>query len=349
MRRFILCAGTLCLLALPAPALSPLQQLFDSLVRIAVFYPDMDSTRAVLACAASAVDDAFSAESLLESCGDDEIPPNIAEELLGQLDNRADPGIDGAGIIAAEQFTDSGGRLRRLVYGDEHFSVRADDGGRTVTDSADGLIVRRHFDGGDRLTVRERFRIGAASRDLTLLSAQAYAYHDGATLPYQVTEEITEDSRRTVTDYDENGFAVRREFSHYEQPAPGDERHADGQQRLVQDKKIVWGYDDERRLVAEETTTYSYGRTATGREKVETDVIKKFYAYDGLGGAKPDISYFENEKLRMRTVYESENVYNEMMYFDGGFMVQVRYENGSKVREIVSVDGTELRRRTFAQ
>lgn len=349
MRRFVLCAGTLCLLALPASALSPLQRLFDSLVRMTVFYPDRDVTRAVFARAASAADDAFSAESLLKSFDDDEVPPNIAEELLRQLDNRADPGIDGADSIAAAQFTDSSGRLRRFEYGDEHFSVRVQDGGRTVTDSADGLIVRRHFDGGNRLTMQERFKIGATSRDLHLLAAQTYAYHDGATLPYQMTEEITEGSKRTVTDYDENGFAVRREFSHYEHPAPGDAQHTDEQPRLVQYKKIVWGYDDERRLVAEETTTYSYGKTATGREKVETDVIKKFYAYDGLGGAKPDSSYFENEKLRMRTVYESENVYNEMMYFDGGFMVQVRYENGSKVREIVSVDGTELRRRTFAQ
>lgn len=346
MRRFVLCAGTLCLLALPASALSPLQRLFDSLVQIAVFYPDVDSTRAAFALAASG-DDGFSADA--ESFGDDEIPPNIAEELLGQLDNRADPGIDGADSIAAAQFTDSGGRLRRFVYGDEHFSVRAQDGGRTVTDSADGLIVRRQFDGDDRLTAQERFRIGAASRDLTLLSARTYAYHDGATLPYQMTEEITEGGKHTVTDYDENGFAIKRELSHYEQPASDDTEHTDAQRRLVQDKKIVWGYDDERRLVAEETTMYSYGKTATGREKVETDVIKKFYAYDGLGGTKPDVSYFENEKLRMRTVYESENVYNEMMYFDGGFMVQVRYENGSKVREIVSVDGTELRRRTFAQ
>lgn len=346
MRRFVLCAGTLCLLALSAPALSPLQQLFDALVRIAIFYPDVDSTRAAFALAVSD-GDGFPADA--ESFGDDEIPPNIAEELLGQLDNRADPGIDGSDSIAAVQFTDSGGRLRRLVYGDEHFSVRAQDGGRTVTDSADGLIVRRHFDGDDRLTAQERFRIGAASRDLTLLSARTYAYYDGATLPYQMTEEITEGGKHTVTDYDENGFAVMRELSHYEQPASGDARHADGQRRLVQDKKIVWGYDDARRLVAEETTAYSYGKTATGREKVETDVVKKFYAYDGLGGDKPDVSYFENEKLRMRTVYESENVYNETMYFDGGFMVQVRYENGSKVREIVSVDGTELRRRTFAQ
>ncbi|MDE6773201.1 MAG: hypothetical protein K2J14_01010, partial [Treponemataceae bacterium] len=334
MRRFVLCAGTLCLLALLAPALSPLQRLFDSLVQIAVFYPDVDSTRAAFALAASG--DGFSAAA--ESFEDDEVPPNIAEELLGQLDNRADPGIDGSDSIAAAQFTDSGGRLRRLVYEDEHFSVRAQDGGRTVTDSADGLIVRRHFDGDDRLTAQERFRIGAASRDLTLLSARTYAYHDGATLPYQMTEEITEGGRHTVTDYDENGFAVRREFSHYEQPDSDGTEHADAQHRLVQDKKIVWGYDDARRLVAEETTTYSYGKTATDRETVETDVAKKFYAYDGLGGTKPDISYFENEKLRMRTVYESENVYNETRYFDGGFMVQVRYENGSKVREIVSVD-----------
>lgn len=59
------------------------------------------------------------------------------------------------------------------------------------------------------------------------------------------------------------------------------------------------------------------------------------------------MSYYENEILRMRTVYQSENVYNETMYFDDGFTVLAYYENNVKRLEIVSINGVELRRKSF--
>ena len=340
MRRFVLSA-VLCL-PLSVFSQSSLQRLFASVTGLPVSCPDREHTRAMLGLTEN-VGSGFD-----NSLDDGDVPPNVAEELLAELDNRDDLGIDENDDVAAAHFTDGGGRLRRLVYGEEHFSVRARDDGRIVTDEAGGLAVRRHFDGENRLTAQERFSIGASSRDLQLLSTRTYAYHDGVSLPYQMTEETADDERRIVTDYDEDGSAIGREISHYEHPHSDDSRYADDPPKLVRDKKIVWAYDDERRLIAEETTDYHYGKTATGREKVETEVIKRFYDYDGAGGAKPDISYYENEKLRMRTVYERENVYTETMYFDGDFVVQARYEDGAKVQEIVSAGGTEVRRRNFA-
>ena len=115
---------------------------------------------------------------------------------------------------------------------------------------------------------------------------------------------------------------------------------------MVRDRKKMWTYDGEKRLTAEEAITYLYSKTATGKEKIEEEVIKKEFRYGGAGKS-PDSSYYENGELRIRTVYESENVYNETMYFDGGFTVLTRYENGIKRMEIISIDGTEIRRRTF--
>ena len=331
---------------------TPLQHLFIAVTHVSVFYPDVAATRAVFRKppAADGADDAFDTDLFSDQFETDAVPPNIAEQLLESMDNRADGGIvegSGSDEPVPESFTDSAGRLRRFTYGAEQFSVQERDGKKTVVDSAEGLIVRRTLDGGNHLLRQERFKVGASSRDLTLLSATAYAYHDGEKLPYQTTEDITDGARYVVTDYDENGFAVIRETSHYEYPDKNDKKHQDDPPRLVQDKKQVWAYDDAKRLVAEETTTYLHTKTATGKEKGETTVIKKLYAYDKAGVEKPDVSYFENGELRIHTVYESENVYNETMYFDGGFSVQARYEGGVKVMEIILLQGKEMRRRTF--
>lgn len=344
-------------LCLPLAAQTPLQQVFLSVTGLSVFYPDVQGVRAVFRSSALdallETDALFDGDAFMAQFADDEPESlSVAELMLSDMDNRDEAGIvesSSEDAVPAEHFTDSSGQLRRFSYGAEQFSVRERDGIKTVTDSADSLIIRRTFDRENHLTMQERFKIGSSSRDLKVLATRVYAYHDGEKLPYQMTEDVTEGNKHIVTDYDAQGFAVKTTEAHYAYPDPNDKKHKNDPPTLVQDKKNVWAYDDEQRLVAEEATTYLYSTTASGKQKIETNVIKKMYDYGGQGGAKPDRSYFENENMRMRTVYESENVYNETMYFDGGFTVQARYENGIKVLEIVSLNGTEMRRRTFAQ
>lgn len=280
-----------------------------------------------------------------------EEPVDVAEQMLESMDNRDEGGIvegqdDDSSEPKEASFTDKDGRLRRFSFGDEHFSVREKDGIKTMTDSADGLVVRRTIDTNNRLLKQERFKIGSSSRSLTLVSAREYAYHDGEKLPYRLVEEQVEAKKRVVTEYDENGLSVLLETAHYVYPDKNDKKHKDDPPKLVRDRKKMWTYDGEKRLTAEEAITYLYSKTATGKEKIEEEVIKKEFRYGGAGKS-PDSSYYENGELRIRTVYESENVYNETMYFDGGFTVLTRYENGIKRMEIISIDGTEIRRRTF--
>ena len=75
---------------------------------------------------------------------------------------------------------------------------------------------------------------------------------------------------------------------------------------------------------------------------------KRLYDYSGKG-QKPDVDYYENGELRMRTRYNSEKEYTETLFFDGGFSVETTYTNRVKTLEVVFLDGKEQRRRSFAQ
>ena len=276
---------------------------------------------------------------------------DVAEQMLSEMDNRDEGGIvEGQDAESKEpvemSFTDSSGRLRRFSYGEEHFSVRETDGQKTIVDNAAGLTVRRFFDGQNRMTKKERFMIGSSAKDIKLLSSRTYAYREESILPFQMTEEITDGKKRNVTEYDERGLAISLETSHYVEQKAKKKDEPPPEPRLVKDTMSRWTYDDAKRMTEEEIVTYFYSKTATGREKIEKDTIKKQFHY-GASERHPDVSYYENGELRIRTVYESENVYNETMYFDGGFVVQTRYENSVKKSEVISVDGIELRRRTF--
>ena len=114
------------------------------------------------------------------------------------------------------------------------------------------------------------------------------------------------------------------------------------------DEKRLYTYDEEDRLIQEEKTLWRYSKNAKGKETSEHSDYRWLYSY-GPNASLPDTEYFEDGKLRVRTVYASENCYTETMYFDGGYEVKADYADGSKVLEVISMKGQELRRSTFEE
>ncbi len=280
-------------------------------------------------------------------------PFDVAEQMLSQMDNRDEGGIvegqDEKNEEAVERtFTDSSGRIRRFSYGVEQLAVREKDGLKTLIDSADGLTIRCFYDEHNRMVKKERFMVGSSARSLQLLSSRVYAYNGDAILPYQMTEDVASGNKHSVTTYDERGLVVTLEAAHYEKPEEKQKKEGQpaSEAKLIKDRTNFWSYDDEKRITEERVITYYYSKTTTGRQKIEENQVRRVYDYTGIG-RNPDYFYYENGELRIHTVYESENVYNETMYFDDGFTVLARYENNAKRLEIVSVNGMELRRRVF--
>ena len=278
---------------------------------------------------------------------------DVAEQMLSQMDNRDEGGIlegqdEKSDQPSERSFTDSKGRIRRFSYGVEQLAVREKDGFRILVDSAAGLTIRRFYDEHNRMVKQERFKLGSSSLSLNLLSTRTYSYDGDSVLPYQMTEDISSGSKHNVTRYDDQGLIVSLLEAHYEKEESKDREpeEPEPEARLVRDKSNSWTYDEEKRITEEEGTTYFYSKTSTGRQRVEEYHVRRVYDYTGAG-KKPDYTYYENGEVRVHTVYESENVYNETMYFDDGFTVLARYENNTKRLEIVSVNGREVRRRVF--
>lgn len=289
-----------------------------------------------------------------------------ASDVLSALDNRADAAVDASQAdsegITPRTFTDGADKLRRFTYGVESFSVNELDGMLYLTDCDDKRIVRRAYDADMRLACTEIFAVPADSRALTCTVRRFVRYNDESRQPYEQESFDYSKKTRAVTRFTENGLTDCYELFHTEEITAEPEKSTKGKKdkkaqdaaaeekpvetREVQDSKTLWAYDEQNRVLAEESTTWQTEKTKKG-EKRTAHTVKRVYDYSGKG-EKPDSAFYENGILRIRTVYESPAVYTETLYFDGGYSVQTTYENRNKTLEIILLDGKEQRRRSFA-
>ena len=58
----------------------------------------------------------------------------------------------------------------------------------------------------------------------------------------------------------------------------------------------------------------------------------------------PDTYFYEDGKLRIKTVYDNSTDFTKTFFFDGGFSVVGKYIAGEKVSETTYLDGRSLRR-----
>lgn len=272
--------------------------------------------------------------------------PDSGEELLASLDNRGElenplgekDGLDEK-IDVLRIFTDENGRLRRSEFGDEQLSVQKSGSKTLISNYADSLIVRRLYDEKLRLEKKTTFSMAAEPKNSAKISEKTFYYGEGGSLPVASTEEDFSGKKVVESFYDGEGrLQSRNDF------------HRDENDGLVADKKSLWVYTEGNKLLAEKITFYLYAeKEISGRKKksVKTVTEKKIYNYEGAGGENPDVSFFEDDSLRMQTVYSSPENYTVTTYFDGDFKVQTFYEKGMKTEEIFFAGEKELKRRNL--
>lgn len=256
-------------------------------------------------------------------------------------------GGDGRGLDAQEgparSYSEKDGSLRRFSYGGEEFTVRREGGGIVLVNSYGNALVRKTFDYLYRLEKNETFRLGERARDMSAESRTIYEYSGGSRFPESSVEEHLLEKKRCENRFDGNGRLVMRMESHYE-PSPSG---ADGEEILIDDKKTLNRYDSEGRLCEEEILSWSYRTGASGKRTVEESSARTVYDYSEGKGPGPDEFFYENGTLHSVRKYSGAGSYSEKFYFDEGFSVELFYENGLKVTEVVYVDDVERRRRDF--
>lgn len=100
---------------------------------------------------------------------------------------------------------------------------------------------------------------------------------------------------------------------------------------------FFYNYDDNGNIIEENETHYEY-RTLQSIKSNKITVRKNIYEYTS-DSIPPNTSFYENNILRMKTIYSSEHNYIQNIYFDNNNYIKTQYYKGVKVSEVLYSDG----------
>lgn len=130
---------------------------------------------------------------------------------------------------------------------------------------------------------------------------------------YFIVGVTDEDKLSLTSTYKEIPFSIRREYSFF------------------------YSYDSAGQVIAEEEIHNEFRNNTTLRVD-KTSVRKNIYEYLNAD-CPPVTTFYENNILRMKTIYSSEKDYVQNVYFDDNNYVKVQIKDGKKVSEIFYLDG----------
>ena len=266
------------------------------------------------------------------------------DDILALLDNK-----DGQAKVDEEEVeitnVDKNGSLRKYSFLSEQISVSQFNDFNVLTDASDEKVKRLFFDSEWNLVKKEVFNNPSFSSRLELKSTTDYFYNDNTLL--NSIEENKTLNKRIEIEYSPARKPVLVESFHYEEverTAKEKEEEKPIEYKSVKDYKKIWTYDEQNRIIKLEDTSYS----ASQKDSVQTKDFTKVYEYKYTEkSSMPDSFYYENEKLRVKTIYSGEKEYTETFYFDGDFSVETEYEDGFKMSEVIYNAGQILRSRSF--
>ncbi len=237
-----------------------------------------------------------------------------AEESAAGEDSSAD-NLPQNESPSERRYRDAEGRLRLFSYGTEFFSVSGSSENRVLVSSQGTKMTRKAFDDMMRLVKKESWTVGQTSADAVKNRTDFFYYNDADMKPFSAVTE-TKDSRTEYL-YNEKGFIYSRtEYS------IGDDKS----RRL--ETRTLWKYNGNNKIAEEEFTRFEYdGSRQTGKS-----VRKELYDYK-IPDCQPDYYYYEDNQLRMQTVYTDNDEYTTTLYFDENFTVTTVYNHGRRAKE----------------
>ena len=287
------------------------------------------------------------------------------EKILQMLENNDSRGIESQAEEGKDEQTDipkefsytkNDGSLRRFSYDGEQFSFSEKDDQTVLVHYYGDKLIRKHFDELYRLVRNERFKTGSTAKSMNLESQIDYTYAGESNLLKKSVEDMISDKRKVENLFDDNGRVISKLESHYEErEIKSKKKKKDGEKAetetvLLDDKKTVRVYDEKGRTIEEDIITWTYKTNSFGRNMTEQHETKNLYDYSAVtedNNLLPNVQFFENGELHLERTYTDATHYSERMYFEGGFSVEVLYENDMRKTEIIYLNGVESRRREF--
>jgi len=224
------------------------------------------------------------------------------------------------------------GRLRLFSFDTEFFSVSGNTENRVLVNAGGKTAVRKFYDFLSRLTKQEYWTIADTSAQSAVTRTDTFYYTGDEIVPFSSVTDIS--GERVESLYTEKGRVYSRTVY-----SVGDDKT-----RRIE-SRTLWKYGDNAKITEEENTRFLYDAV---KKNVQTGTIKRkdVYAYTSLGRS-PDYYYYEDDRLRMKTVYSAEDEYTTTLYFDGNFTVIAEYRSGRKVKETFMRGNTMVRSRTY--
>ena len=230
----------------------------------------------------------------------------------------------------------------RFSYAPEEMSLSTFNDFKVITNKSDDKIIRKFYDNEIRLIKKEIFNSPIKSEELELLSIIKYFYEsDLSPVIISTEEENKKINKKIVSKYLPNGKLDEQFYYKYEL-----ETDLDNKSDITQDSKIKtvlecikkWTYNTDFRLLS-----FSEKKYFSTTEYTEIKYVYKYKTELDLD----DIFYYENNKLKAKTIHNSLTTKVETVFFEDDFYVESVFEDGFKILEIIGKNGTEIRRRSF--
>lgn len=296
------------------------------------------------------IDEVFSADSVFvvskpkelvaieEQLDQEEVVAGLKDEVLEELskivETNQDKETESEKAVYERRLKDGSEKLTFFQYGEEVITVQTKGLDRTFVYSDKKKISRKSYDAEMRLVKKEVWNRTNSSVAVPEM-VQTYEY-DGGTKP--VSSVVKKNSENHIICYDSNGKIVSSEnYCVYKK----DDKAAG---RLYKESFTSWKYDENGKLVEKVSTVYEYNKIFT---KVLGQFVRKEQYQYKVSDSIPDYFYYENDELRLSTVYDSEDSYVSTMLFDGGFVIESYYKNGRRSKDIYYLNGIVRRTKTY--
>lgn len=251
-------------------------------------------------------------------------------DLLSVLDGKSDGEKKNADIEAVLNRLHDG-KLRKISYGNEKTSIFEKDGFTVLLNADEKTAVRRTFDSNFHLVKKETFSSPQNFEKFSAVSETNYFYSDDGKLFKSEAENFSKKTRVLKT-YRDDGKIEGETKIHFEEENP------QTKSICVKDSEKKWEYDEKGRIKKIILTEYF---PAKNKKTEKKEHITRFeYVFEQT----PDTYFYEDGKLRIKTVYDNSTDFTKTFFFDGGFSVVGKYIAGEKVSETTYLDGRALRR-----
>lgn len=215
-------------------------------------------------------------------------------------------------------------KIRLFEFGEEKLEVNSKNSKKSLVSVNSQTFTLSSYDENARLSEIVEWKNAQNSEDSVMLKKTSFSYEDGFDLD---GKSIIKSSRKTVQDFQEKTLTVTL-YNEDFLPIRSQKFSLDENQNRTSLQSSAFDYDEEKRVV--QYREINYYKADNFIDAISRLSKKYVYKYS-MENSNPDLEYYENNVLRLKIQYLTEQDYIETAFFDNDIKVESRYENNVKI------------------